>query len=104
MQIRHISEVPDWYLSFWWQGRIRSVNNRARRMGVSGVITVQEWLTIFNQAEGKCVNCGSDEYICIDHIIPLSQGGQNTIENIQPLCRVCNISKYNSAVCNPRWF
>jgi len=41
----------------------------------------------------KCVNCGSAEYLELDHIKPISLGGDNSEENIQVLCRLCNRSK-----------
>ena len=31
----------------------------------------------------------------VDHIVPRTRGGNNTIRNAQPLCRVCNASKGN---------
>lgn len=27
------------------------------------------------------------------HVIPLAKGGENTVENMQPLCRNCNSAK-----------
>ena len=43
--------------------------------------------------EGKCTQCGSNENLEFDHIIPVSKGGANTYRNIQLLCEVCNREK-----------
>ena len=40
-----------------------------------------------------CVECGSTEDMTIDHIKPLSKGGDNHISNLQKMCRKCNASK-----------
>jgi hypothetical protein len=44
-------------------------------------------------ASGKCAACGSMENLVIDHKVPISRGGSDSDENLQPLCRPCNISK-----------
>lgn len=33
------------------------------------------------------------EMMTIDHIIPKSKGGENTLENLQPMCNTCNAKK-----------
>ena len=68
-------------------------NMRAKRLGAEGKIDRSKWDDKLSLAGYKCVNCGSEADIVIDHIIPLSKGGTNTIDNIQPLCRSCNSSK-----------
>lgn len=51
---------------------------------------------VFKRDGGKCVQCGyMGEYIEYDHKHPRSKGGQNTVENIQLLCRSCNLKKGN---------
>jgi len=32
----------------------------------------------------------------VDHVVPRSRSGNNTIKNAQPLCRTCNASKGNN--------
>ncbi len=43
--------------------------------------------------DGVCRACGATEQIEIDHIVPISRGGSCKLENLQPLCKQCNVSK-----------
>ena len=42
-----------------------------------------------------CAKCGGGDKLHIDHIEPLSLGGDHAIYNMQVLCRSCNITKSN---------
>ncbi|MGX5220269.1 HNH endonuclease [Pseudomonas segetis] len=43
----------------------------------------------------KCQYCGSTEHPCIDHVIPVSRGGDSSDDNLQVLCLPCNTKKGN---------
>ena len=49
---------------------------------------------IFSKTKGRCSYCGrkAEE---IDHIIPRSNGGTNSANNLTPACRSCNEKKSN---------
>ena len=48
---------------------------------------------VWRRDEGRCVDCGSRENLEFDHIIPVSQGGSNTVRNIELRCEPCNRRK-----------
>ena len=70
-----------------WQKR------KARKLGAGGSFTAEEFQALCEKAGNRCLCCGSSGPLTIDHIVPLSRGGSNNIENIQPLCQSCNSSK-----------
>ncbi len=63
------------------------------------LFTQQERNLIYNRSEGHCGICGRfiplEEYT-IDHIIPLSKGGTNDLDNLQACCGFCNKAKDDS--------
>lgn len=68
--------------------------HRARVAGSSGGdLTFEEFAELCEKYGQRCLCCGEDEPLTVDHIIPISLGGSNSITNIQPLCHTCNMVK-----------
>jgi hypothetical protein len=53
-------------------------------------------IDVWRRDLGKCTQCGSQEKLEYDHIIPVAKGGSNTARNVQLLCEKCNRSKSDS--------
>jgi 5-methylcytosine-specific restriction endonuclease McrA len=82
--------------------RIGSSELRRKRLKRAREIethTAYQWLLLKMACDG-CVVCGAGdqdtdehEFLTRDHIIPVSLGGHDGLENIQPMCRTCNSTK-----------
>jgi len=80
-----------------WHNRQR----RIKKLQVGGSHTLGDWENLQAQYNWTCPCCGKQEpdiTLSEDHIIPLSKGGSDNIENIQPLCRSCNSSKQTKII------
>jgi 5-methylcytosine-specific restriction endonuclease McrA len=74
---------------------------RSLKLNVVGSYTQGEWELLKKQYGFTCPCCKKSEpeiKLTLDHIIPLSKGGSEYIENIQPLCLSCNCRKSNKII------
>ena len=108
------SQIGHKHRHFYKDGRISDPeylrwSNQAwkrRKRKADGSHSFVEWENLRAQHDWKCVFCGKREpeiKLTEDHIIPLSRGGSDNIENIQPLCRRCNSSKGAKILTNKKW-
>lgn len=47
-------------------------------------------IAVYTRDGWECLRCGNPENLSLDHIHPWSEGGEDSIENLQTLCRSCN--------------
>ena len=73
---------------------------KLRMKEIPGSHTREEWEQLLAGYEGKCAYCGKvmveelgPDQVTRDHVIPVSKGGTDNIDNIVPACRACNSSK-----------
>lgn len=87
----------------WGTGGKQTRSERLAAARAKGCHTPSEWLAMLDVFPG-CVRCGILHAKlhggkCLkDHIKPIYQGGDDSIENIQPMCRNCNSAKGPEAV------
>lgn len=61
-------------------------------------------LEVFNKDNNKCVICGCKEKLHVDHKIPISRGGTDSLANLQTLCEACNLDKGNRIIKNEQMY
>ena len=74
----------------WSKFKAKNSRRRAEQHGLTDHFTPEQWLNLIQFYNNQCVFCPQNKTgLTVDHVIPLAEGGQNVIENIQPLCRTC---------------
>lgn len=61
-------------------------------------ISKKTMLSLFLAADGVCAVCGTvvtPETVSVDHVVPVSRGGNDDEDNLQLVHRRCNTSKSN---------
>lgn len=78
--------------------RFKANNKRMRRAAKHaspGNFTAKEFEDLCGEYGNRCLCCGiTGVELEADHVVPLTRGGSDDIENIQPLCGTCNRSKF----------
>lgn len=80
----------------YWKGG-KKTSHYKRKIKAEGSHNFGEWELLKKQYGYTCPACKRKEpeiKLTEDHIIPLTQGGSDNIENIQPLCHSCNSKKH----------
>lgn len=109
-QTRSRKEYPEKWRAWWRKSNSKHKdrcnanyhNYKARKRGNGGKHTAAEWRELCNKYGNRCLCCGSTEHLTKDHVVPLSLGGTNAIDNIQPLCLSCNSRKGNREIVDYR--
>ncbi len=58
-----------------------------------GYITPVVRRKVWIRNKGQCAACGSRKDLEYDYIVPISAGGDNTLDNLQLLCKTCSQEK-----------
>jgi len=83
------------------QAAIEKSKRRSRKIIAGGFFSVKEFEELKDYYDDKCLCCNKKELdvkLTPDHVLPLSRGGDNTISNIQPLCKLCNCKKHSKYI------
>ena len=66
---------------------------RALRQNLPATLTPHEWLDTLEYFGWRCAYCQRADFACLDHFVPVSQGGGTTRDNCVPACVSCNSTK-----------
>lgn len=80
-----IGAIVCWFIIRWFFKKPKPTKRRNFR--------ADEYMQIADRNGARCKKCGSTENLSLDHITPISKGGNYDERNLQILCRSCNSQK-----------
>jgi 5-methylcytosine-specific restriction endonuclease McrA len=94
-----LSRMKTWYLANTEKAIAKANRRRAMKAGAFGEhYTRKQFKDLCDQTGDVCLCCKQAKKLEADHVVPLSKGGSDAINNIQPLCQYCNDSKGTKTV------
>jgi hypothetical protein len=74
--------------------RVRKYRDNRRKLGLPVAASYRaSWANLVERDGERCAYCGSDARLCVDHMIPTAQGGDDNVENLCIACKSCNSGK-----------
>lgn len=98
-----LARNKSWKKNNPFQARRTTTVRRARKNEVERdrSITAASWTALKVLYGNRCLNpecIDPTAKLTMDHVIPISKGGADTIWNLQPLCQSCNSSKHTKVI------
>jgi 5-methylcytosine-specific restriction endonuclease McrA len=102
---RHAEERRQYSLAYYKLYPEKSVaatnRRRALKLAAGGSHTEDEWQSLkafYDYTCLRCRKCEPEIRLTRDHVIPLAEGGDDSVDNLQPLCARCNSKKNNKHI------
>lgn len=89
-------QSKEWYLNNKDKAKYKNERRRSIKSLLPSNLNSHQWKNIKLHFKNKCAYCGKELPLEQEHFIPLSKGGEYTINNIIPACKSCNCSKRNT--------
>lgn len=74
---------------------------RARKKNADGEFSARDYAALKKYYD-RCVYCGKEGKLSVDHVMPLAKGGKHELSNMVLACRSCNSSKGGKTL--EEWF
>lgn len=92
-------EIDPAFLGRWrFYKRQKNHQRRAQVAAAGAMYTRDEWDRLCAFYDHRCLCCGKRRVLTVDHVVPVTKGGSNLIQNLQPLCRPCNSRKNDQTI------
>jgi 5-methylcytosine-specific restriction endonuclease McrA len=89
--------------SFRLYHRNKSKKRKAQERGSRTVMLSPDQLwRRWVEFDHRCAYCGADGDMQVEHVIPISKGGEHHLGNIVPACQRCNYSKRSASA--EQWY
>jgi 5-methylcytosine-specific restriction endonuclease McrA len=106
-RLNHLKEAAE-NNRIWRQANLDKIcanKSRRRVRESSALIELVSRATVYARDGGKCHVCGkkvNSKNWHLDHLIPLSKGGDHSYRNVATACPKCNLQRYNTGLAQLR--